>query len=566
MGRSGTLSPGPTLSEVVRTPNVRRSGVVQACFTISELGSWIAITTVAHRFGGIDAAAAVLVAQLAPAALFAAAIGAIARRIGEQAVLRAGLVVQTWAFAALAVLLGRSAPTHWLVYAIAVVASVAVTTTRPMLSALLPALVDDPRQLAAGNAVLGWLEGFAALAGPAIAAVCFVIAGSWLAFAVFAAFTGVATLVSLRLHPYADAGSVDEAVHALEGTLHAVRNDSGIRAVLCATAACSFAMGALDLLYVVLAVDVLDGRDADVSWLGAVFGVGALVGGSVALTLVGGRGMWVRVVGAGGALGLALGLLGVGSGRVFVAIVLAVCGVMQALLMVSARTLLQRVTEVHLLTPVCAMAEASHMAMLMVGALVVPLFVDTLGARWAAAGVGFVVIAAIVPGSRAMARADTIANAWLGRIPQLHQTDAFAFVAGPALETLARQAEPRSFSAGQTIITQGDVGDSFYAITRGGVAISKDGEQIATRGPREGVGELALLYDVPRTATVTAIDAVEVLVIDRVTFLVAVSGFQPTWRRTLGDLVARYSDLDSVERAAGKSAAHESETSVPGSP
>ncbi len=566
MGRLGTSSPGPTLSEVVRTPNVRRSGVVQACFTTSELGSWIAITTVAHRFGGIDAAASILVAQLAPAALFAAAIGAVARRVGEQAVLRAGLVAQTTAFTALAVLLGRSAPAHWLVYGVAIVASLAVTTTRPMLAALLPALVDDPRQFAAGNAVLGWLEGFAALAGPAIAAVCFVISGAWLAFAVFAAFTGLATLVSLRLHPYADAGSIDEPVHAVEGTLRAVRHDSGIRAVLFATAACSFAMGALDLLYVVFAVDVLGGRDADVSWLGAVFGIGALVGGSVALTLVGGRGMWVRVVATGGALGLALGLLGVGSGRVYVALVLAVCGVMEAVLMVSARTLLQRVTEVHLLTPVCALAEASHIAMLMLGALVVPFFVDILGARGAAVGVGAVVILAVVPGARAMARADRIAEQWLGWIPVLHQTEAFAFVAGPALETLARQAVSRSFPARHTIITQGEVGDSFYAITRGEVAIVKDGERIATRGTREGFGELALLYDVPRTATVRAIGAVDVLVIDRVTFLIAVSGFQPTWRRTLGDVVRRYADLDSVERAAGQSAAYGAKSSIPGSP
>ncbi len=153
--------------------------MVQAGFTTSELGSWIAVTTVAHRFGGIDAAASVLVAQLAPAALFAGAVGAIARKVGEQTVLRLGLVVQAAMFAALAVVLAGSAPSHTLVYASAVIASVAVTTARPMLAALLPAVVDDPRQLAAGNAVLGWIEGIATLAGPAIAAVCFMLVGAW---------------------------------------------------------------------------------------------------------------------------------------------------------------------------------------------------------------------------------------------------------------------------------------------------------------------------------------------------------------------------------------------------
>jgi CRP-like cAMP-binding protein len=136
-----------------------------------------------------------------------------------------------------------------------------------------------------------------------------------------------------------------------------------------------------------------------------------------------------------------------------------------------------------------------------------------------------------------------------------------------ALGAAARQAEPRSFSSGHVIITQGEVGDSFYAITRGQVAIVKNGTRIATRGIGEGFGELALLYDVPRTATVQAIGAVDVLAIDRVTFLVAASGLQPTWRRTLDDLMERYVDLDAAEIAPEPDIIPEHRTStVPGSP
>jgi Cyclic nucleotide-binding domain len=444
-------------------------------------------------------------------------------------------------------LLGGSAPSHAFVYAVAIVAAVAVTTTRPMLGALLPAMVDDPRQLAAGNAVLGWIEGVTTLAGPAIAAICFMLVGAWLAFAVFAVFTGVATLASFGLRVLDGADDVAERGPAISGTWGAVRRDSGLRAVLGATAAASFAMGALDLLYVVIAVDVLGGRDADASWLSAAFGIGALVGGSLALTFVGRRGMWVRVVATGGVFALVLVLLGVGSGAAFFAIGLALCGVSEALLTVSVRTLLQRVTEIHLLTPVCALAEAAHMAMLMLGALAVPPLVDAFGTRWAVSGVGVILVLAIAPGIRAMARADRIADAWLDRIPQLQRTDAFALVSGPALETLARQAEPGAFAPGETIIVEGDRGDRFYAITRGEVAVSQRGERIATRGVGEGFGELALLYDIPRTATVQAIDAVEVLTIDRETFLVAVSGFQPTWRRSLDSMVSRYDDLRASE-------------------
>lgn len=150
-----------------------------------------------------------------------------------------------------------------------------------------------------------------------------------------------------------------------------------------------------------------------------------------------------------------------------------------------------------------------------------PLFVELFGRRSAAAGAGVVLVVAVAAGARAMARADGVANTWFGRIPLLQRTDDFALVTGPARDTLAREAEAQTFAAGPRIITEGERGDMFYAITRGEVGVSRAGAHLATRRSGEEFGELALLYDIARTATVRAIGDVD-------------------------DLVARYDDFRAV--------------------
>jgi hypothetical protein len=189
---------------------------------------------------------------------------------------------------------------------------------------------------------------------------------------------------------------------------------------------------------------------------------------------------------------------------------------------------------------VFALQEAAHITMLLFGALFVPVFVDVFGARWAGVGVGLIVVAAIAPGTRAMARADRVADAWVVHIPALRATEVFALLPPPALETLARQAAVCDYAPGTTIIREGAVGDRFYAIVSGTVDVRMRREHVATCGPGDGVGELALLHDQPRTATVVATDDVVALAIDRRTFLVAVTGHPPTMQRATDDIAPRY--------------------------
>jgi CRP-like cAMP-binding protein/Zn-dependent protease len=80
---------------------------------------------------------------------------------------------------------------------------------------------------------------------------------------------------------------------------------------------------------------------------------------------------------------------------------------------------------------------------------------------------------------------------------------------------------------GETMITQGEPGDAFYAIGAGQVDVTRDGATIATLGPGDHFGEVALLTDAPRNATVTAHTAMRVFRLDRQGFIEVVARSLP---------------------------------------
>jgi CRP-like cAMP-binding protein len=87
------------------------------------------------------------------------------------------------------------------------------------------------------------------------------------------------------------------------------------------------------------------------------------------------------------------------------------------------------------------------------------------------------------------------------------------------LETLALRLRERRYAAGEVIVTQGDRGDEFFVIADGNVAVDVDGTPRPPLGPGDFFGEIALLHDVPRTASITAVEPVDALIIDREQFL-----------------------------------------------
>ena len=92
----------------------------------------------------------------------------------------------------------------------------------------------------------------------------------------------------------------------------------------------------------------------------------------------------------------------------------------------------------------------------------------------------------------------------------------FPDLVGPELDSLAEQAEKVSFAPGDTIVAEGDLANRFYVIAQGEVAISRrspegDEVKLATLGRGQFFGEVGILAETRRTATVRALADVELL-------------------------------------------------------
>ena len=101
----------------------------------------------------------------------------------------------------------------------------------------------------------------------------------------------------------------------------------------------------------------------------------------------------------------------------------------------------------------------------------------------------------------------------------LARVDLFSTLTKKELQTLAKSSQERSYSAGKTIIAQGDTGVGLYVIKSGKVRITqaqnpeRAERELAILGPGDVMGEMALLDDLPRSATATAIEDVTALVL-----------------------------------------------------
>ncbi len=302
-----------------------------------------------------------------------------------------------------------------------------------------------------------------------------------------------------------------------------------VRLMLALLTADSVVLGALDLLVVILAINVLGRSSGWVGYLQFAFGIGALLAATVSVILVGRR-LGGPILIAALAFSGALAAVAFGPGLGGTMALLVVAGAGHCLLEVATRTLLQRSVPPELIGRIFGVLEGLMMAGLAVGALLVPALAHLGGSRLAVLGVAVVLPLALVAGGRAVFRLDADTAVPVVEISLLRSLPLFAELPAPAIEGLAAALRPVELSAGDTLIRQGDPGDAYFAIAAGELDAVQDGQWLGRYGRGEGVGEIALLRAVPRTATVVAHTAATVYQLDRDLFLTAVLGHAPTQR------------------------------------
>jgi hypothetical protein len=536
---------------VLRNRELRRVELAFAGFSMAEWGVWIAMLVYAYGRGGATTAGIVALAQLVPAALFAPLGAALADSRRPTSVLTAAYLGQAAAMAATAaVLLGHGPPLA--AYALAAVAATAVTVTRPAQAIVTPSLARTPGELTAANVVAGWIESISVLVAPALAGL---LLGAGGAGAVFAVMAGVGLLAALLVAPVRGPAPAGGGSGALADTLRGLKvvaREPGPRSLVWLLGVESVAIGALDVLYVVLAVALLHAGGSTAGYLNAAFGAGGVLGIAATVALVARSRLGGPLVAGLVLWAAALAAIGAAPSRLAAFGLLAVAGLGRTVLDVAGRTLLQRVAPPERLARVFGLLEAVSMAGLAVGSALAPVFVGLAGARGA-----FVCLAAVLPLSmlfvlRSLLAADDQVLPVV-EIARLRALPLFSPLGAPELEGLARSLESVEVAPGTDVVREGDPGDRFYVVADGELEVSKQGASLRVLGRGDCFGEIALLRQIPRTATVRARTACRLDALGGPTFLAAITGRAPALRAAeelvQQRLVATRGEASRVDRA-----------------
>lgn len=502
-----------------------------ALFILTEYSVWIAMLVYAYSRGGATIAGVVALAQLVPAALLAPVFAALADRRSPVVLLAGGYLVQAAGMGATAAAIAAGVPLA--AYAAAVIASTAVTATRPAQSTLIPSLAVTPDQLTAANVVLSWVEAAGIAVAGSLTGVLIWAGGVAGVFAVCAVLAAAAALLVVRLKVPALAAPPEQAAPVAAGLTASMRlavHQPRLRLMLALLTAESAVVGALDLLFVILAVTVLHRSQTWAGYLNSVYGVGAILTAAVSLLLIGRR-LGLPILGAALLLSGALAALAAGLGLVGTLALLTVAGASRALLDVATRSLLHRSVPAQSLGQVFGLLEGLSMAGLAIGSVLVPALVRLGGDRFALLGVAAVLPLAATAGGRALFGLDASAPVPVVQIALLRSIPLFAELPAPALEGLAAALTPAEVPAGEALIRQGEEGDAYYAIAAGQLDVFQDGCFVRRCERGEGVGEIALLQAIPRTATVTAHTDATVYQLGREPFQTAVLGHAATERQ-----------------------------------
>ena len=528
-----------------------------ACFvaTIAECSFFVGALVYAYDHGGTRVAGVASVMLLLPTAIAAPAAGAAAQR-------RHANHVRLWAFAAQTAALGMAGIAAFVVAPVAVVigccaiAAWAFTFLGPVCGVLLPAIVRSTRELTVANVWMGACESTSVLGGAALATALLAIQGPALVLAggaVLSLASTVSTLTYGRIEslPATAPDDVESvgSTRLLLRSIKALSDRPGSRGVLAIAGGQYVLVGALDLIVVVLAIDTLGMSDTGPGLLATSVGAGGLINALSSSAMVRRDRLAPLMIGALGSLVVASIVLGIAPTVLSAVLLLAVAGFSTSLLNLTSRMLLQRATPPHLLGTVFGAIELFCGIGMVAGALITQLLIAASDVRAALIGVGtfFAVLLALT--WRSLRVADDSADIPIVAISLLRQLPAFAPLHPLALEAVARAAIEVPVMTGQVVMTEGEFGDRFYAVADGSFDITTDGRHVSTAERGGCFGEVALLANVPRTATITASRPGSLLAIHRIPFLVAVTGSDSSRQAAWG--VIRAMGLE-VEAADGR--------------
>ena len=526
---SASPPPARPFVAVLRNPNLRR---LQLAFAGSAIGDWAYATAVAvwaYGEGGARSVGIWMAIRYTLGAITSPFLAAFADKFPKKRVMILTDLVRAVLVTLAAVCLWADTPA-WPVYILATVASLLGTPFRVAQRSIMPSLADRPEELTAANGTSSTIESLSFFVGPALAAVLLGVASIPLVFMVNVASFAWSMLLVARLTPQptppraADEDEDDESyLREIAAGFREIAHNRGLRLITFGTAAQTIVAGGSAVFVLVMADEILGIGARGVGFLDSVLGVGALAGGVLAISRAS-RGRMGNDMAVGILLwSLPLALVAIWPTPAACFIAMALLGLGNPLVDVNFDTIVQRVAPESVMGRVFGAMESCFIATMALGSLVMPFAIDAWGLQTAllvlAAPVVLAGLLLIAPLRRLDAELHQPAHLAL-----FQAIDIFAPLPPAAVETLARGASVFRVPAGAVIVREGDPSDRFYIVESGRVAVTHDGVALRQEGPGDYFGEIGLLRDVPRTATVTAVEDTVLQSVERDEFLSVVTG------------------------------------------
>jgi MFS family permease len=528
-----------TLRAVVGNENVRRLELAWGAAIAAEWAHFVALGVFAYSAGGTSAVGIAGLVRLLPAAVVAPFAATLGDRFPRERFLTgialagcAALACSSAAFYA-----GRN---EAVIFALAGLVGITSTLFRPAQQALLPSLARTPAELIASNGATSTIESLGTLVGPVLAGLLLSFADAGVVFAAAAAAllvaAGLLARVAVEGRIQVTATPGEGMRRLVAGGFETVASAAKPRLIVGLLAAQGFVRGCLNVLVVVAVFRLFHADRGLVGYLTAALGVGGLVGAAGALRLEGRR-LGVPLGLAVAFWGLPIALIGVSSSVAAAASLLAIVGAANSVEDVAAFTLLQRIVDDQVLTRVLGVAWGLVMAAVALGSIAAAAIVGVVGLRWAFVVVGLILPLLALLSWRALLDADRTTRVPAAELDLVDSVPLFAPLSVAAKEHMATKLVELPVAKGEVVIRAGDAGDRFFVVADGEFEIATDVARAKAR-PGDFFGEIALLHDVPRTATIRATAASHLYALDRADFLAAVTGH-------------------SAVRAAGKAIAEE---------
>lgn len=504
-------------------PNKARFALGSGIHALSESAFLIAALLAAHQMAGVSGVGLVGFVRVAPAALMAPFSSSLADRYGRRTTLLFAYMARAALLSLTGLCLQAGLPMPIFLVAITAVALVS-SVIRPAQWALPPLLASHPKEITTIMTAWTTSEGLGTIVGPALSGVLVGLSGPpvavWMS-AVAAGFCGYLTarmaIDERRIKRPFDLGQFKEGINT-------VIREPGPRLVIGLLSTQTLIRGVLNVLIVASAVGLLAIGESGAGYLAAALGVGGLIGGIATISFADKDDLGTRVAISLFVWGTPILVIGVLPQAAVAALMIGLVGLGNALLDVSALTLLQRVSPPHALARVFGVLEGMVFLCVSLGSLLAPILIRTTGIRMAHVITGSVLPVASILSYRALHRLDLRYRVPEDRLEMLKQIPFLSALPGCDLATLAIRMHSRKVSAGEQILKEGTPGETFFIIESGEVMVTRDRREVATLHEGDYFGEIALTRDVPRVASVRAMADTKLLSLERQDFIGTVVG------------------------------------------